>query len=259
MAWKWIVCIGLASVVAWQAQADTGAGARLEQADVFSAKDGRLLYRESHYVLGGAARDRWVLYLCPDARVFARKHVQAKGQPATPDYAFDDGRDGYREGVRSGGQTSTLYVRDGGGKDETQRLAVPADGVIDAGFDAAVRTHWDELMRGKVVRMQFLVPSRKRFYPLRVQRMGSIDWRGQRAERFRMRLDTWFGFAVPDVALVYGRDNRRLLEFNGTGNVRDRRGGNPQVRIAFDEAPRDASRAEIAAIPRQPLSGRCDF
>ena len=258
MAWKCIACIGLAGVMAWQAQAGTVAGARREQADVFSADNGRLLYRETHYVLEGAASERWVLYRCPDARAFARKRVQAKGRPAAPDYAFDDGRDGYREGVRSGGKTSTLYVL-GGREEETRRLAVPADGVIDAGFDAAVRTHWDELMRGSVVRMQFLVPSRKRFYPLRVQRVGSIDWRGQRAERLRMRLDTWFGFAVPDVTLVYGRDNRRLLEFNGTGNVRDRRGGNPQVRIAFEEAPQDASSAEVAAIRRLPLSGRCDF
>ena len=74
-----------------------------------------------------------------------------------------------------------------------------------------------------------------------------------------MRLDLWFGFAVPEVTLVYARDDRRLLEFSGTGNVRGARGRSPQVRIEFEPEPQPGSRREVDAMRRAPLSGRCRF
>ena len=74
-----------------------------------------------------------------------------------------------------------------------------------------------------------------------------------------MRLDSWFGFAVPEVQLVYARADQRLLEFTGTGNVRDARGGNPQVRIGFLAPAREAGDADIAALRAEPLAGRCAF
>ena len=103
------------------------------------------------------------------------------------------------------------------------------------------------------------MPSRQRLFPVQVQHAGAVQWRGIRAERLRMTLDTWFGFAVPDVELLYASDDRRLLEFRGTGNVRDANGDHPQVRIAFDARPGQATTAELEKIRRMPLDGRCRF
>lgn len=239
------------------AGADAGhGGIRREQAEVTTPDGARLLYRETHYVLPGEA-GRWVLYRCPDDRPFARKHVHGGTHAMAPDFAFEDGRDGYREGVRSdGGSRYGIHARDRG-KPVSRPLAVPDNGVIDAGFDAAVRSRWSELMRGAPVRLQFFIPARERFFPVRLQRVAGIRWHGIRAERLRMTLDTWFGFAVPDVILVYGRDDRRLLEFSGTGNVRDARGRNPQVRIVFQQPPADAAPGELEAIRHVALDGGC--
>ncbi|WP_271678610.1 hypothetical protein [Thermomonas mangrovi] len=232
------------------------ANARREQADVYAAGSQRLLYREEHLVQPGASPERWVVYRCPDGKPFARKRVAAGG--ARPDFALEDARDGYREGVRGAGDARQVYVGLAG-KETSRRVPVPADGVIDAGFDAAVRTHWAQLMRGESVQLRFLVPSRKQFFPVQLRRMGSAEWNGIRAERLRMKLDTWFGFAVPEVTLVYARDGRRLLEFNGTGNLRDGRGRNPQVRIAFQPQAQLASASDLAGVARLPLDGRCSF
>lgn len=229
-----------------------------EQARVLAAGSGALLYRETHWVSPDAGADRWVLYQCADGTAFARKRVAAATGSA-PNFAFEDGRDGYREGVRGTGGRRTVFVRAASGAETGRTLEVPANGVIDAGFDAAVREHWDALMDGQSVRMQFLVPSRKRFYPVRVQRIAATRWNGVRAERLRMRLDAWFGFAVPDVHLVYASADRRLLEFAGTGNVRDARGANPHVRIVFEPSARPAQPADVRAAMRMPLDGRCAF
>ena len=250
----WIAAVLLLS---WQGV--EAASLLREQGDAHSADGGRLLYREVHYFAPDGASGRWVLYRCPDGGVFARKHVLASAQAAAPNFALDDGRDGYREGVRGARGARSVYVGQGGHPEDTRALAVPADGVIDAGFDAAVRAHWAELMRGEALRMQFLVPSRQRFFPVRVQRSGTIDWRGVAAEKLRMRLDTWFGFALPDVVLVYARDDHRLLEFDGTGNVRDARGRNPQVQIVFAGRPASVPAEELAQALALPLDGHCRF
>ena len=247
--------MGAALCVTLPARSEGAVGVRVEEADV-TGGDGRVLYRESHYVDAASRSGRWVLYRCPDGRPFARKRVQGGG--VAPDFLMEDGRDGYREGVRSSGRLREAFLTEGG-RTRSTALDVGDGAVIDAGFDAAVRRHWDDLLRGRPVRLQFLVPARQRFFPVEVRRAGPVQWQGLAAERLRMRLATWFGFAVPEVELVYARADRRLLEFRGTGNVRDARGENPQVRIAFPKAPRPAGAAEFAAVRRMPLDGRCSF
>ncbi|HQW59948.1 hypothetical protein [Thermomonas sp.] len=239
--------------------AASAADVRRDEARVLAAGDGRLLYRETHWTLPGPRPDRWVLYRCADGAAFARKRVLAAPSPLAPDFALEDARDGYREGVRAAAGGRSVFVHAPGRAEATRVLAIPADGVIDAGFDAAVRRHWPRLVRGEAVKLQFLVPSRKRFYPVQVQRVASVDWNGVPAERLRMRLDAWFGFAVPDVTLLYARDDQRLLEFAGTGNLRDGDGDHPQVRIVFERTPRTATAQELADARSLPLAGRCRF
>ena len=247
------------TIAACLAVAPASANALRDEARVLSPDGRRLLYRETHWTTSGPAPERWVLYRCADGKPFARKRVVAAASPATPDFALEDARDGYREGVRGGTGQRSVFVRPPGREEASRAIALPEDGVIDAGFDAAVRKHWRMLTGGDAVRLQFLVPSRKRFFPVRVQRVSSTTWNGIPAERLRMKLDAWFGFAVPEVNLVYARDDRRLLEFAGTGNLRDARGSYPQVRIVFDPASKPATAQDVAAIRTLPLTGRCPF
>ena len=228
-----------------------------DRAEVRQLGTGRLLYRESHYLPGDSPGERWVLYLCPDGTPFARKRVTASTQPMAPNFRLEDGRDGYREGVRGGDGQRVVYAGNGAG--DARALPLPIDGVIDAGFDEAIRRHWDALQRGEAVSLRFLVPSRKQFFPVRVQRVDTGEGTRPRTMALRMRLATWFGFAVPDVQLVYRIEDRRLLVFSGTGNVGDARNRYPQVRIAFSPRPETASTDELARMQREPLSGRCAF
>lgn len=231
-----------------------------QEGRAYAATDGRLLYRETHWLQGSAeAPSRLVLYRCADGRPFARKWMTPQGSPQTPDFVFDDGRDGHQEGVRGGGSARTVYSRaDAGAPTVSSALRIPPDAVVDAGFDAAVRRHWSALQAGQGVAFQFLLPSRQRLVPLRLQRTGSVNWQGQPAQRLQMKLDAWFGFAVPAVNLVYASADRRLLQFSGTGNIRDGKGRYPQVRVEFPAMPVSTSAAELAAARAQPLVKTCD-
>ncbi|HUD40854.1 MAG TPA: hypothetical protein VMR06_02535 [Dokdonella sp.] len=244
----------VAAAIAWGTAAAAAAGPSREIARALAREDGRLLYREEHWHLPGGGR--LVLYRCPDGTPFARKTVAAGPSAEAPDFAFEDGRDGYREGVRSGAAGREVYVRDRADAAERQaRLRIPDDAVVDAGFDAAVRTRWDALAAG--TRLSFLLPSRLAFVPVRiVDHDRAAD--DARTRRLRMTLDTWFGFAVPAVDLVYDAASRRLLTFSGTGTIRDGRGRHRPVRIVFDAAPpAPVSPAALAAAQQVRLDGRC--
>ena len=54
---------------------------------------------------------------------------------------------------------------------QSQKLPAVADPVIDAGFDAWLRAHWDP----PAAPLQFLVPSRLAWVPLEVQEMCIRD------------------------------------------------------------------------------------
>lgn len=226
------------------------------------ARDGaRLLYRETHWrYADGQVAQRLVLYRCPDGQAFARKRVIDGAQAAAPDFDFNDGRDGYREGVRSRGGGREVYVQDDARAPlRTQALKLPRDAVIDAGFDAMVRARWDTLSQGRAIAIPFLLPSRFEFLDLQLAAAKPVRVDGRAAQRLRMSLDRWYGFAIPAIELTYADADRRLLEFRGIGTIRDRRGRYLDVRIAFpaDTVARDATRAEIERAAAMPLVRSC--
>lgn len=229
-----------------------------QEATAVAAGTGALLYRESHWRQGaGEGAARLVLYRCADGRAFARKWMPATTQATAPGFEFEDARSGREEAVRGAGRDRDLLRREDRSVAAQQTsLRVPLDGVVDAGFDAAVRHHWDTLQQGKPIGLPFLLSTRARWIPLQVRRTGSLQWQGQAAERLQMKLDAWFGFAVPDVELVYATTDRRLLQFTGTSNLRFD-GGYPRVRIAFPNAPVSASGEELQHARTQALAGSC--
>ena len=211
---------------------------------------GRLLYRETHYVQG---RSRLVLYRCADGRAFARKQVQGEG--AAPDFEFSDGRDGYREGVRGSSGGREVFWRAAAGKPLKQAaVAKTGAGVFDAGFDAYVRQNWAALERGQAVRARFLVPGRLGAIGIRLQPnpgapAGFVD--------FGMRLDAWYGFAVPEFRLRYRKADRWLSRFEGIGTIRNAAGSYPRLRIDFPDAPATATAADLQSARDATLVSSC--
>lgn len=221
----------------------------------YARDDGRVLYRESHYTwTDGAHRRRLVLYRCPGGDVFARKTVDYTPSPTAPDFSFEDGRDGYREGVRRVDGGREVFVRESRDAAEQRRVLVPPDGaVIDAGFDESVRMRWDALAANGV-RVPFLVPSRFAFYDMRIDTDAAP---AGDVRRLRLQLDRWFGFLVDPIDLAYANDDRRLLEFSGVTGIRDPRGRPLEARIDFPQPaePIDAGERDRAA--RLPLVRAC--
>ncbi|WP_426281496.1 hypothetical protein [Lysobacter soli] len=221
-------------------------------------RTGRLLYEEQHWIRTvGKERSRLVVYRCPDGRAFARKRVIDTALPGAPDFEFDDARDGYREGVAGGSGTRRAYWRASRSAPVRERtVAVDADTVIDAGFDAWVRTRWNLLASGSAARVQFVVPSRDARIPIRVQR---VDAPSADLVRFRLSLDSWLDFVAPSMQVTYDATTRRLRTFEGLGTIRESDGAPMKVRIDFPPAPQrlDASASAYEQALQVPLTNQC--
>lgn len=231
----------------------------LRSEGVASLADGTPAYREVHWRRGepeGAAR--WVQYLCPDGRPFARKELPGTAQPQARGYLLQDGRSGQAARVVvAGGRVSIDWKESAPDAERRAQVPLPADAVIDTGFDAAVRAHWPALMKGDEVRLPFLVPGRQRFYPVSVRRTGALSWQGAPAQAIEVRLATWYGAVAPQLSLVYADDDRRLLEFRGTSNLRDARGAYPAVTVRFASPATTQPQTQWQQAWAQPLVASC--
>lgn len=236
-----------------------GAAPLLRVEGVASTADGRVAYREVHWQRGaGDGSERWVQYLCPQGQPFARKQMPASALPQARGYQLQDRRSGQSATVRVDATAVQVdWKEDAASARQLKQLPLPTDAVIDAGFDAAVRSHWQSLMAGGRVSLPFLVPGRQRYYTVQVRHQGAVRWQGQAAQAMEVRLDAWYGAVAPRLALVYADADQRLLEFRGTSNLRGAGGDYPQVVVRFAQPavarPEQQWREEL----QQPLVSQC--
>jgi hypothetical protein len=228
---------------------------------VASAGNGTLLYRESHWLYQDNNVDtRLVLYTCPDGRAFARKHVWNRPNAQAPNFEFEDARDGFSEGAYTQGDIRRVFLRARADAAERSAAFVTSqDTVIDAGFDAFVRAHWDVLTESSALPISFLLPSRLAALNFSVRRVADERVDGHNARRFRLTLARWYGGLLPHIDVVYDSATRTLLHYEGVGNIRSADARNLDVRIDFPAAERmdNVSDADAAAAGSVALNGTC--
>lgn len=246
------------------AAADTptpGAGIRQLEAVAYSTGDGHPMYRESHWLFTDEqGPGRLVLYRCPDGRPFARKLLHDDGSAQAPDFELVDGRTGYREGVRqaAGGGRVVFVRKSAAAAERSAPLDTTPLPVIDAGFDAYIRSRWDQLGQGDSDAVPFVIPSRLGTLTFSVKRIDDATVEGRPARQYRLSLDSWVGFALPHIDVAYDARSRALLRFVGIANIHASDGDNVRARITFDPMQeRVATPAELAAARQVPLDGRC--
>ena len=200
----------------------------------YAANGTSLIYRESHWLDGTT---RTVLYRCPDGKPFARKNVASGEQSAAPDFVTEDAREGYREGVRSEGSKHTVFHR--ANKESEARSATinkPDNAIIDAGFDAYIVENWDAMAVDASRKVQFLIPSRLGYIDFAISRLPDGTISGMQAQRYQLKLGAWYGFALPQIDVAYSVAGKRLLQYEGVGNIRNNAGKNMSVRVEFPPA-----------------------
>jgi hypothetical protein len=204
------------------------------------------------------------VYTCPDGAPFVRKRVDTAPGAATPDVDLLDGRGGYREGVRTQDGRREVFAQADARSPERRAalpLPPPPNAVIDAGFDAFVREHWDVLSGAGVSPVPFLVPSQLRYLDFSAHMLSDSHADGTDLRWFRLSLAGWYGFALPHIDVGYDVQTHELREYRGLSNIRDAAGRNLSVRIRFPPSERrtDVTAADAERAAATPLTGRCTF
>ena len=201
-----------------------------DHAEVGQLGKRRLLYRESHDLPDDSPREHRVLAPSPDGTPSARKRVTASTQPMAPNFRLEDGRDGYREGVRGCDGQRVVYAGTGAGDARACRCrstprSTPA---------STVRCDATGMSGSAAMRCRCASWCRAASSSSRCGCSGSTPAAvARRTMGLRMRLATWFGFAMPDVRLIHHIQHQCLLAPSETGTVRDALNRYPQVPIAL--------------------------
>lgn len=230
------------------------------EGEAYAADGGPLLYRESHwrYDEDGIAQDL-VVYRCPDGTAFARKRLHATTDMQAPDFELHDARNGYVEGVRGDNGSRQVFTRTSNATVERSAAIGGNDNlIVDAGFDAFVRTHWDTL-GSRPATVSFVIPSRLEAMRFQVRDVGEERLGTRIARRFRLSLASWYGGLLPHIDVFYDATSRRLLRYEGISNLRDANARNVVVRIEFPQREHDVqpTAADIATAAGTPLTGIC--
>jgi hypothetical protein len=239
----------------------TAAGAERYEGVAYARGTDHVVFRETDWLLvRDGITQRLVLYRCAGGQPFGRKWVRNVPSAVAPDFDFLDGRDGYREGVRTVNGAREIFVREN--EQAALRVrALPSDpnAVLDAGFDAFVRLHWRELSAGESRRIPFLIPSRFEFLDFKISSARDALVEARPVRLLKMGLAAWYAFALPAIELTYDRGGRRLEEFQGVSTIRNASGHNQDVRIVFpvEDDHVGVPEDEVDAAANEVLTSAC--
>ena len=205
-----------------------------------SLDSGKIVYTEQHRQSGEcrngfwAPREHQVTYRDPEGDIIAQKTLDYGDTPSRPSFTLEDQRFGERMQVRNpeNGRVRIRY-RASSGDESSYRIKAPDNGVIDAGFEVMVRQNWETLVEdGEDVRIQFLVPTRGKFYAFDAEpaQMQALD--GEHV--FRISVAGWVSSWFVDPLHLAFNDKRQLTDFHGLTNILRNPEDNHRAHIRYE-------------------------
>jgi hypothetical protein len=200
---------------------------------------GKRLYAEEHeesYRNGKRLR-LTTTYRDESKNVIATRIVDFSQHPFIPDFRLENRRTGYMEGAEMVKGGLRLYVRRTTNEPLREKIiSVPSPAVVDAGFNSFVETHWDSLMTGRKLYLNFAVPARLEYYGFRLYKESEATVRGKRAVVVKCDVDNFMlRLFLDPIILTYDVESMKLISYEGISNISNDNGDNYFVRIAFSQ------------------------
>lgn len=235
--------------------ADPYSSTRSYNASAYSLDDEKLLYVERHVekLVDGRLAARDVTYEDAQGNLIAEKSVRYGSDLATPSFEMTDLRTGLVERAQVSSENVELFSGLVPKEDEAKTVELPESAVIDAGFDAFMRSNFSAVLEGERLDFEFAVPAAGRFFQFRLEPEGRLSYAGVEAIAVKMKpANLFLRLLVDPIELIYDLDGQ-LLEFRGLSNVADREGDRYKARIVFDysgsastSATSEASTGEVS-------------
>lgn len=208
----------------------------------FDLETGRPAYTEYHVERfeGGRLIGLGTLYLNTAGDSIARRSLEFRVSPFLPDYRLEDYRDGSVEGARPESGSVVVYCRKGRSRPlKEKRLVVPDPAVLDGGFTAFLRAHWEDLSAGKRIAFNVIVPARLDYYRFVAYEdvKAASSLKGTKVV-VAMPESKVLRILAPRIEFTFDSTTRHLRKYEGVSNIPKEGGGNQKVRLGFPEGGR---------------------
>lgn len=174
-------------------------------------------------------------YRNPAGKMIVKKRIDYSRNHFCPDFMQEDVRDGYIEGANVTGEEIELIYRKNKKKNiQRKKIKIPSPAVIDGGFNYFLKSHWNELMKGEQIRLNFAVPSQLTYYSFRVFKIREETVNQKKIIVFKMEPDALLlRMLVAPILLTYNLETRRLMQYQGITTINDASGKSFKAKIIY--------------------------
>ncbi len=208
--------------------------------NAYEASSKQKLYTELHYRASPEATvSARVEYVDQSQELIVAKTLEYSDSLATPAIEQIDYRNATKIFTRNTNAGVEVGYQRQGEPLRSSEIQRSERLVIDAGFDAYVREHWEALQAGRTVRGEFLVPARLDTVNIGISKTDLDDCEPSIEEALCLtvrpagflRVLTWF---VDPLILAYDEQTQRLIQYKGISNLLDDEGNTQDVLITYE-------------------------
>lgn len=199
-------------------------------------KTGEIVYREYHDI---TQQQHTVRYIDPAEKLIATKNISYHHGFNTPEYQQNDQRVNRQTGSKWQDDHFIIFRQEKSEKPHEKTIKPADDLVIDAGFDYHIRSHWEELIDGKILPFSFAVADPLMTLNMKLEEVSPAKTAiKQHSEQYRYFLassrNRLIGWAIPDINLAYDHDSHLLQVYQGPSNITDKNDKNQTVIIRYE-------------------------
>lgn len=202
------------------------------------------LYCEYHYLSVEENNQVLVEYRDLEQNLIASKQLRYSDNLLQPEVLQQDFRHGERREISFGqdpaqGEIEVVYLKPKSDQPKQVNLILGDNLVIDAGFDAAIRSQWRQLLAGEIIAMDFLSPVHLRTFNLSVRFVDAEDCSVRLAKPddelcFMIRpTNAFMNLIAKPLWLVYEKATQRLLTYEGSVNLTTLEGDTLEANIRY--------------------------
>jgi len=189
----------------------------------FDLKSNKAIYSEFHEeeFHAGQHKQTLTLYKDPKGKLLAKRKLTFSGSNEHPNYRLDVLKMGYYEGAEVVEGNVKVFNYDVVTRKELSKtLAVTAPYVIDGGLSYFIKKKWTQIMTGKAVSFNFVVPARLDYYRFRVRKISTFEDGGRKAVLVSLEPDHFILRSLIDpIKITYDVASKRIIRYEGISNI----------------------------------------
>lgn len=195
--------------------------------------------RQEHFSAGKLTATE-TKFTSPQGKLFADLTLDFSRFPFKPDYNFKDFRNGYLEGATVSATSILAYFQDSSLAPRKEKtLVVPEPCVINGGVGEFVKANWANILAGKKIPFNLVVPARLDYYKFvaYVDMKFAVPQKGTRNLICKPIViepkNSLLAMLLPTIVMYYEPKTLQMIRYQGIVNIADAKGRSLRVKVDY--------------------------